>query len=72
MKKSNSGKNVNYFAITCKEDIHLVTDVLRAKLGVFSAECVLSAVTRCEDFVLSCDEVSHHQVKVFEQRRSGE
>ena len=57
MKKSNSGGNMDYFVITCKEDIHLVTDVLRAKLGVFSAECVLSAVTRCEDFDLSCDQV---------------
>eukprot|EP00092_Neocalanus_flemingeri_P028822 GFUD01031294.1.p1 GENE.GFUD01031294.1~~GFUD01031294.1.p1 ORF type:complete len:765 (+),score=231.03 GFUD01031294.1:287-2296(+) len=54
MKEINSGGNVNYIIITCEEDIHLVTDVLRAKLGVFNAEFVLSAVTRCEmDFDLS-------------------
>ena len=50
----NSGGGVNYVVVTCEEDIHLVTDVLRAKLGVFNAEFVLSAVTKCEmDFDLS-------------------
>ena len=54
MKEINTGGNVNYIIITCEEDIHLVTDVLRAKLGVFNAEFVMSAVTRCEmDFDLS-------------------
>ena len=54
MAEINSGGNVNYIIITCEEDIHLVTDVLRAKLGVFTAEFVMSAVTRCEmDFDLS-------------------
>ena len=50
----NSGGGVNYVVITCEEDIHLVTDVLRSKLGVFNAEFVLSAVIKCEmDFDLS-------------------
>jgi len=54
MKEINSGGSVNYIIITCEEDIHLVTDVLRAKLGVFNTEFVMSAVTRCEmDFDLS-------------------
>ena len=54
MKELNSGGGVNYIVITCEEDIHLVTDVLRAKLGVFNTEFVLSAVTKCEmDFDLS-------------------
>ena len=54
MKEINTGGNVNYIILTCEEDIHLVTDVLRAKLGVFNAEFVMSAVTRCEmDFDLS-------------------
>merc|ERR1712079_261083 len=30
MKEFNSGGSVNYIVITCEEDIHLVTDVLRA------------------------------------------
>merc|ERR1719471_450771 len=54
MKEFNSGGSVNYIVITCEEDIHLVTDVLRAKLGVFNSEFVLNAVTKCEmDFDLS-------------------
>jgi len=54
MKEINTGGNVNYIILTCEEDIHLVTDVLRAKLGVFNTEFVMSAVTRCEmDFDLS-------------------
>ena len=54
MKEFNSGGSVNYIVIACEEDIHLVTDVLRAKLGVFNSEFVLNAVTRCEmDFDLS-------------------
>ena len=54
MKELNSGGGVAYIVITCEEDIHLVTDVLRSKLGVFSTEFVLGAVTRCEmDFDLS-------------------
>ena len=48
MKEFNSGGSINYKVITCEEDIHLVTDVLRAKLGVFNSEFVLNAVTRCE------------------------
>ena len=54
IKEMNSGGSVNYIVITSEEDIHLVTDVLRAKLGVFNPEFVMSAVTRCEtDFDLS-------------------
>jgi hypothetical protein len=30
--------------VTCEHDLHLVEDVLRAKLGVYSAELVMSAV----------------------------
>ena len=32
MKELNSGGSVNYIVITYEEDIHLVIDVLRAKL----------------------------------------
>ena len=32
MKEFNSGGSVNYIVITYEEDIHLVIDVLRAKL----------------------------------------
>merc|ERR1719468_1176492 len=31
MKEMNSGGGVNYVVVTCEEDIHLVTDVLRSK-----------------------------------------
>ena len=45
----NSGDNITYIIITCEVDIHLVTDVLRAKLpGVFTSEFVMKAVVRCE------------------------
>ena len=50
----NSGGNINYIIITCEEDIHLITDVLKAKLGVYTPEFVLKAVMRVEmDFELS-------------------
>ena len=32
MKEFNSGGSINYIVITCKEDIHLVIDVLSPKL----------------------------------------
>ena len=54
MMEINSGEYINYIIIACEEDIHLVTDVLRAKLGVFNTEFVMSAMARCEmDFDLS-------------------
>ena len=43
MKEFNSGGSVNYIVIPCKEDIHLVIDVLRVKL-----EFVLNVVKQCE------------------------
>lgn len=48
MKEINSGGNMNYIILTCEEDLHLVTDVLRAEQPVFPSELVMSAITRCE------------------------
>ena len=48
MVEKNSYGNVNYIIITCEQDIHMINDVLRAKLGVFTPEFVMRAVTRCE------------------------
>ena len=48
MMEINSGEYINYIIIACEEDIHLVTDVLRAELGVFNTGFVMSAVARCE------------------------
>ena len=48
MVEMNSYGNVNYIIITCEQDIHMINDVLRAKLGVFTPEFVMRAVTRCE------------------------
>jgi hypothetical protein len=54
MREVNCGGNVNYIIITCEEDIHLITDVLKAKLGVFTPDFVFNAVLRVEmDFDLS-------------------
>merc|ERR1712071_392927 len=54
MREVNTGSSINYIIITCEEDIHLVTDVLKAKLGVYTPEFVLKAVMRVEmDFELS-------------------
>jgi len=54
IREVNSGGNINYIIITCEEDIHLITDVLKAKLGVYTPEFVLKAVMRVEmDFELS-------------------
>ncbi len=35
-----------YIIITCEHDLHIVADVLRAKLSIFNAEFVLSAVMK--------------------------
>ena len=32
--------------ITCEEDLHLVTDVLKAKVGVYNTEFVMSSVIK--------------------------
>lgn len=54
MKESNQGGNMTYIVISCQEDVGLVTDILEAKMGIFSAEFILSSVMRCEmDFDLS-------------------
>ena len=35
-----------YLIITCEHDLHIVTDVLKAKIGIFNAEFVMSAVMK--------------------------
>jgi len=35
-----------YLIITCEHDLHIVTDVLKAKIGVFNTEFVMSAVMK--------------------------
>ena len=62
MKEANSGASINYIVITCEEDIHLVTDVLKAKLGVYTPEFILTAVMRVEmDFELSQYLTTHRE-----------
>ena len=46
MAEINNDGCVNYIILTCDEDIDMVSDVLRAKQGVYTAEFVMSAVTR--------------------------
>ena len=55
IREVNTGAtNINYIIITCEEDLHLVHDVLKAKLGVYTPDFVLNAVLRVEmDFDLS-------------------
>ena len=48
MKEINSAGDLFYIIITCQDDIHMVTGVLRAGIGVFNSEFVMSAVLRCE------------------------
>ena len=48
MKEINSTGNLFYIIITCEDDIHLVTDVIRSGMGVLSSEFVMRAVVRCE------------------------
>ena len=35
-----------YLIITCEHDLHMVADVLKAKIGVYNSEFVMSAVLR--------------------------
>ena len=35
-----------YLIITCEHDLHIVADVLKAKIGVYNAEFVMSAILR--------------------------
>ncbi|XP_034939665.1 PAX-interacting protein 1-like [Chelonus insularis] len=42
---NNSGK-LNYIIITQEKDVHLLADVLRANINVYSAEVVLGAICR--------------------------
>ena len=45
IKKLNpSGQDPNYIIISCEHDLHIVADVLQAKIGIFSAEFIMSAV----------------------------
>jgi len=46
MKEMNSAGHLFYIIITCEDDIHMVEDVLRAGIGVFSSEFVMSSVLR--------------------------
>ena len=48
MKEMNSSGNMFYIVITCEDDIHMVTGVLRAGIGVLNSEFVMRAVVRCE------------------------
>jgi hypothetical protein len=35
-----------YLIITCEHDLHIVADVLKAKIGVYNSEFVMSAILR--------------------------
>ena len=48
MKEMNSAGHLFYIIITCEYDIHMVEDVIRAGIGVFSSEFVMRSVLRCE------------------------
>jgi len=64
IKELNKGGSINYIIITCSEDMHLVTDVLRAKQPIFTPELVFSGLMHCEmDFDLSryMTTISHDQ-----------
>ena len=39
-------KDPVYLIITCEHDLHIVTDVLKAKIGIFNTEFVMSAVMK--------------------------
>lgn len=45
IQEMNSNK-LTYIIVTHENDLHLLTDVLRANISVFSAEIVLGAVAR--------------------------
>jgi len=55
IKELNKNKDQpSYLIITCEDDLHIVQDVLKAKIGVYNTEFVMGAVLRCElDFDLS-------------------
>jgi hypothetical protein len=38
------GQDPTYLLITCEHDLHIVADVLKAKIGVYNSEFVMSAV----------------------------
>jgi PAX-interacting protein 1 len=38
------GQDPTYLLITCEHDLHIVADVLKAKIGVYNTEFVMSAV----------------------------
>jgi PAX-interacting protein 1 len=45
IREANGGKaDPRYIIITCEQDLHLVTDVLKAKMGIYSTEFIMSAV----------------------------
>ena len=44
--KENHTESPVYLIITCEHDLHIVTDVLKAKIGIFNAEFVMSAVMK--------------------------
>ena len=39
-------KDPVYLIITCEHDLHIVADVLKAKIGIFNTEFVMSAVMK--------------------------
>ncbi len=41
---SASTPEPTYIIVTCKDDLHLVEDVLKAKMGIYNAEVIMSAV----------------------------
>ncbi|XP_014473474.1 PREDICTED: PAX-interacting protein 1 [Dinoponera quadriceps] len=45
IQEMNTGK-LNYIIVTHENDLHLLSDILRANISVFSAEIVLGAVAR--------------------------
>ena len=48
------GQEPSYIIISCEHDLHLVADVLKAKIGIYNSEFVLTGVLRQEmDFDLS-------------------
>ena len=48
------GQDPIYIIIACEHDLHIVADVLMAKIGIFNTEFVMSAVMRSKmDFDLT-------------------
>lgn len=46
LKMNKPGQDPQYIIVTCEHDIHIVADVLRAKIGVFNSEVIMGAVMR--------------------------